>query len=397
MTDEGSIIAEFSEHSASYRHASEIRREPSRATAQKSKLKFPLERWDSITFDGREEWTIKRLFPRKGLAAVYGRPGSFKSFVAFDIGRAVAQGDEWAGRRVNQAPVVYIAAEGAEGLRKRKVGLTVANDRIPRNLPFTLISAAPNLGTDKSELPELISAIESAGIAPGLIIIDTLAQSLGSGDENGTGMTAFVANVSALAARFDCLVLIVHHVGLGDEKRMRGHSSLNGALDAQLLCERCEGELAATLTLQKLKDDSGDVRLVARLSRVVIGYDEDGDEFSTLIVVSVADSGPATRAPRAKIVPRSQRLLMACVEEAIAEAGESFMPFGAGHLIRGVFDKTVRARYFERIAEQAEPDEDKDKLFDRQRKGFNRAIDGALRSQMLGATEREGERFVWLP
>ena len=92
-------------------------------------------------------------------------------------------------------------------------------------------------------------------------------------------MTAFVANARVLAQRFKALVLIVHHVGLGDDKRMRGHSSLNGALDAQILCERKEGELAATLTLQKLKDDASDVRLSARMSRIVIGYDEDGEEL----------------------------------------------------------------------------------------------------------------------
>ena len=38
------------------------------------------------------------------------------------------------------------------------------------------------------------------------------------------------------------------------------------------------------LTLQKLKDDASDVRLSARMSRIVIGYDEDGEEISTLVV-----------------------------------------------------------------------------------------------------------------
>jgi hypothetical protein len=43
-----------------------------------------------------------------------------------------------------------------------------------------------------------------------------------------------------------------------------GHSSLNGALDAQILRERIVGDLAATLTLQKLKDDASEVMMRAR-------------------------------------------------------------------------------------------------------------------------------------
>jgi streptomycin 6-kinase len=47
--------------------------------------------------------------------------------------------------------------------------------------------------------------------------------------------------------------------------RGRGHSRLSGALDAQILWERAEGNLASTSTLQKLKDDASDVLMLARL------------------------------------------------------------------------------------------------------------------------------------
>ena len=180
------------------------------------------------------------------------------------------------GRRVQQAPAIYVAAEGAAGLRKRKVGFERANaGRLPGKIPFFLISAAPNLGTEQGDLASLIAAIEAAGVKPALIVVDTLAQSLGGADENGAGMVQFVANATALANHFRAFVLIVHHVGLADDKRLRGHSSLLGALDALILSERKEGELSAVLTLQKLKDDEFNVKLTAHLSRIVIGQDED--------------------------------------------------------------------------------------------------------------------------
>jgi hypothetical protein len=360
--------------------------------------KFILEPWSEIAFDGAEEWLVKRVLPRRGVAVIYGKPASFKSFVASHIALRCALGWAWAARNVFRTSVVYIAAEGASGLRKRKAGYVKADPSLPADIDFALVSAAPNLGAEPGDLPALIAAIDRANFAPGLIVLDTLAQTLGGSDENGSGMTAFLANAGRLADRFGCLVLIVHHVGLADDKRMRGHSSLGGGVDAQILCERQDGALEAALTIIKLKDDASDVRFTARLSRVVLGRDEDGDEISTLIVESVDETQPAPSAPAMKSIPKSLRLLMDLVDEALIEVGSDIQAFGAsGPRVRAVAERHVRKRYFDRIAEQAEPDEDKAKLFDRQRQAFKRAIKSAIDAKILFADDQRGERFLWLP
>jgi hypothetical protein len=71
-------------------------------------------------------------------------------------------------------------------------------------------------------------------------------------------MMAFLANAGKLADHFHCLVLIVHHVGLANDRRMRGHSSLGGGVDAQILCAGQEGALEAAPTVVKLKDEASD-------------------------------------------------------------------------------------------------------------------------------------------
>lgn len=362
--------------------------------------KFQLEPWEAIKFAGGEEWAIKRLLPRRGIAAIYGKPGSLKSFVAVHASLSIAMGREWAGRRVSQAPVIYLAAEGAGGLRKRKEGYVRAWPELPADVPFYLISSSPNLGADPGDVQQLISDIEAAGVSPGLIVLDTLAQTLGGNDENGAGMTAFTANASALAERFNALVLIVHHVGLGEgaQQRMRGHSSLHGALDAQILCERQEGAFCATLTLQKVKDELSDVRLTAHLSRVVVGVDQDGEEISTLIVDDVENADRPAEAPKPKPVPASQRLLMAVLVQALDEAGSKITPFGnSGPGVPAVNDEIVRARYYTRIAEQAGPDDEPEKLAERQRKAFNRSLAEAIKAQRVVAAEVIGRRMLWLP
>jgi hypothetical protein len=362
--------------------------------------RFTLEPWQEINYDPCTEWLIKRVLPRRGLAVIYGKPGSFKSFVALYIGLSVALGRAVAGRRVAKGAVVYIAAEGAAGLRKRKAGYVEAWPDLPAEVDFALVSAAPNLGTDPGDLPALIAAVESAGIKPSLIVVDTVAKSIGAADENGPGMTAFVGNADVLGTHFDCLVLAAHHVGLGEDaqKRMRGHSSLHGALDAQILCQRQGDEYATTLTVQKVKDDASDLALLARLTRVVVGFDEDGEEASTLIVDEVAEADAPTTEQRARTVPPSQRLLSDIISAAIDEAGEATKPFGAdGPTVRAVFDEVVRERYYAAIAEKADPEDDPAKVAERQRKAFNRAIADMLKAERLVARQVRGRRMLWLP
>src|SRR5208282_5719885 len=140
---------------------------------------------------------------------------------------------------------------------------------------------------------------------PDMIVIDTAAKSIGSAEENGAGMAAFIGNAEKLGQHFDCLVLAVHHVGLGEDaqKRPRGWSGLPGALDVQILCERPGDEWRTVLTVQKLKDDLDGVCLEARLSRVIVGADKRGKEASTLLVDAVEPAEPTAKAEPSRRIP----------------------------------------------------------------------------------------------
>ena len=83
--------------------------------------------------------------------------------------------------------VVYIAAEGASGHRKRKAGYVKAYPDLPACVDFALISAAPNLGVEPGDLAELTDAIERANVSPGLIVLDTLAQTLAAATRTALG------------------------------------------------------------------------------------------------------------------------------------------------------------------------------------------------------------------
>ena len=256
---------------------------------------FKLIDWNDIACDASEQWLIEDVLPLRGLGLVFGKQGSFKSFVAMGLALAVMLGEPWAGKRVEKGNILYLAAEGGPGMAKR-IAPHKAKHKIPRG-QFALVSTTPNLGAGEGDLPALIAAVEGVNFAPALVVIDTAAAAIGAADENGTGMASLIANAARLAQRFDCFVLIVHHVGHDDgaKKRPRGWSGLGPALDVQILCERPEGEMRTVLTVHKQKEEADGICFEARLSRVVIATTANGKETSTLIVEDVWKVNPAAQ------------------------------------------------------------------------------------------------------
>jgi hypothetical protein len=284
---------------------------------------FKLERGGEIAFDLDEEFLIDGVLPKQGVGLTYGASQSFKSFAVKHMGLCVARAQPWAGRKTECAPVVYLAAEGAAGLRKRKAGYVKAGRAPPDNVDFALVPAAPNLGAVKGDYDRLLTTIEAAGIKPGLIIIDTVAKVIGGSDENGAGMAQFLVNAEALAPHFACFVLAVHHTGWneGAKDRPRGWSGLPAALDVQILCERKEGKMSATLTIQKLKDEPAGVRFEAQMKRVILGISKTGREVSTLIVDEITDASAQTGNPKSPVRGARSDGVEA-IKSALAEAYE---------------------------------------------------------------------------
>jgi AAA domain len=349
---------------------------------------------------GNEEWLVKKLLPRVGVGTLFGQSMSFKSFVALDIGGHIANGWNWGDRKTRQGAVVYVAAEGAAGVRKRVVGFQQYNhERGATSLaPFHMTAVAPNLGTGQDDLKELIAAVEANCPNPAFIALDTAAQSLGGADENGQGMAQLLINAIALSNHFGCFVLMVHHVGLSDDQRMRGWSGLKCGIDVELLCEREPKTMVTTLSLKKLKDEETSLQLAVSMDRIVIGHDEDGDEVSTLAVADIKEETEKPKANKStKAVPAGQRLLMDMVAVTLDEAGKNIRPFANGPLVRVAADGAVRERYYARIAETTKPDDTPKKLADRQRQAFCASIKRAIDAKMLVAAQHNGERVLWLP
>lgn len=221
-------------------------------------------------------YLVKGLLQRASYALAYGTPGSGKTFVACDIGYHVAAGREWHGRKVHQGPVLYLAFEGAGGLRARAAAIREHYGR--EDVPLYFDDTAYNL-RDKAGRAALGATIAALPQKPVLIVIDTLAHALCGGDENSAqDVGAFNAGVQALIAHTGANVLVIHHPGKAGNGA-RGSSALLGAVDTEI--EIGSGAIKPT----KQRDIEIGEPIGFTLKPIAVGWDEDDDIVTSCVVM----------------------------------------------------------------------------------------------------------------
>ncbi|MGH0357513.1 AAA family ATPase [Sinorhizobium meliloti] len=314
-----------------------------RREQQRGRRKFPLTLLSEIIIsDAEAEFLIDDLLPLRGLATVFGPPGSAKTFLALDLALCVAAGLPFFGKTVSQGGAIYIAAEAGAGLKKRVLAAR-AEKAIPELAPFAMIALAPNLGRQKSEAAALIADIKAQWPSSGtirLVVIDTLARTLKGADENSAAdMGAFVDNAAAIAAAFDCLVLVVHHSGKDAERGMRGSSNLNGATDAEWQISSKDG--IRTVLLRKMKDGEDGLEWSFRLEKRQLSANSGKPARSTCVVVAETEPKPATAEPRRDPPNGVRKLVWEAVLDALGTHGEIMPACEDLPRCRGVLRKYV--------------------------------------------------------
>ena len=282
--------------------------------------KIMLVPFNAVKLGTARRYLVKDIIPRSGLAVAWGPPKCGKSFWVFDLLMHVALGWQYRGRRVQQGAVVYCAFEGQTGIEARVEAFrqnSLANTE-HADVPFYIEPVTLNL---VREHRALIAAIKQqlGTTVPVAVALDTLNRSFQGSESSDEDMTAYVTAADAIREAFDCAVLIVHHCGI-EGTRPRGHTSLTGAVAAQLSVQRSEDGTVA-VTVEYMKDgNQGDV-LAFRLDRVVVGTDEDGEEISSCVVVPL-DGEETTRSKQPKLSPQLE-LARRVLVDLVADQGKS--------------------------------------------------------------------------
>jgi AAA domain-containing protein len=300
-----------------FRGAREMLKE--RMVQHERQPRFQLRRFDQLRIGTERTYLVKGLIPRTGLVVAWGPPKCGKSFWTFDLTLHIALGRQYRRRRVQQGPTVYCAFEGGSGYNARAEAFRqryLSEDHGP--IEFYLLDAQINLVADHAAIIGAIRSQVAGSQAPACVVLDTLNRSLAGSESNDKDMALYIRAADAIREAFACVVIIVHHCGI-DDTRPRGHTSLTGAVDAQLAVRRDATE-NVIVEVEWMKDGpEGDV-IASRLERVEIGIDADGDPLSSCVIVPVEGDLPRTAAPRRKLSDR-QKLALEALTEVTLRAG----------------------------------------------------------------------------
>ncbi len=267
-----------------------------------------------------KEYVIDGFLAKGETSCVFGEPGATKSAFVADIACHVAGGLSWMGRgagvydpphelRGEMQPeqwfpgsVLYVALErGGQVQRRVEAFSKDRNLQEPLNLA---IHPGPLdfVGDDSDRLTQIVIDAEDQsatmeyedhegdGFSIDLIIIDTLARTMGSGSDSGGEETAKIARHLERTLKWTgAHIMIVHHTPIGDDSRLRGHGNLLAALDMTIRVKK--GKNGSTATVIKDNDTAEDQKpkFAYTLKSVVIGKEaRSGRETVAPVLVPAA-------------------------------------------------------------------------------------------------------------
>jgi archaellum biogenesis ATPase FlaH len=239
-----------------------------------------------ITFGELQElpktpWLIDGVIRQGSLTFLYGRPDTFKTFLALDMCGALMAGRAWLDADVTKSgPVLYLAAEGSETLVERMKAWEIHHETIVPPEGFQVVRNPPDL-TDGEGMDALCEALKCRPYS--LVVIDTFGKSLGWADENSNSDINRALLRVAKIKDLGIAVVLIHHSGHSAD-RLRGASAMYGAVDTIIKAE-VVGELLVKLSCERQRRSRPFEPIYTQLSELEIGTDEQGRPETSLAVV----------------------------------------------------------------------------------------------------------------
>jgi AAA domain len=331
-------------------------------------------------------YLVDELIPVAGLVDIWGGPKTLKSFWTLDMMFHVTMGWEYRDRSVRQGAVVYSAFEGAHGYKKRIEALRrhyqIESDAF---VPLYIMPGQANLIKEHAYLIADIKG-QLGETKPAAVVLDTLNKSLIGSESKDIDMGAYVRASEAIRDAFGCVVIIVHHCGL-DESRPRGHTSLPGAVDAQLAVVR-EGN-HVTVTVEMMRDGPEDTVVTSAVETIEVGEDMNGKTLTSLVVV-----------PTEMPVGTSKRKwtrTVSCFQEALNEAllnSDHLTVTINGTQIRAADREQVRMEFYARYPAKGDTPQQQQ---DNRKHQFSRCVARAQADKLIGVrVTPQGQTLIWL-
>lgn len=260
---------------------------------------------------------IKGVLHRGAMSVLIGAPGGGKTFFVLDWAYHIAKGKEWNGCQVKQGAVVYLAAEAGNMVKARVAALEQHYGPL-KDTPLYVVPSPADFAHGPEDAAAILALIQDVERVSGqkveLFVVDTLNRALAGGDENSSkDVGALIRNVDLIRDRAKVHALIIHHPGKDEAKGGRGHSSVLGGTDTEMVISR------HTLTFTKQRDMPLGADVGFKLKPVRIGTDAEGAPVTSCVVELRKKGEPGEQVQLTK----TEMQVIEAIDEAIEEAIEA--------------------------------------------------------------------------
>lgn len=285
---------------------------------------FDLTDIDELRCDN--DYLVKGLIYKPGIAFVHAAPNVGKSFYALDLALTIASRmEKWSEKRVAQHPrVLYFFAESASRLWKRRDAWLSYQGVHAESLRgrVSIVPKPVDLTSDPGRIGALIEFIKREDY--GLVIIDPWLMSIPGADANDAKeMMTALSNLIHVKNETGAAIVVVHHdnrsgnflgsMAVDAMCDSRFHLSANGTDDL--------GRARVKIDLEKSRDDAKGT-MNGRLESVPVGFDADGDQLSSAVFVHVEPDRPVMLTDLKSVINR----MWVAIRETHAQADPDTPP-----------------------------------------------------------------------
>jgi AAA domain len=250
-------------------------------------LALKLTHFDECDKAAKKVWLFKDFMAKGETSGLYGPPGVGKSAIETDIAIHVARGMDFRGFKTKGKCGVAVFAFERADLTRRRLHAYKLRDQLD-DLPISVASDIINLMDPKCVdiISDTIKAHEDRySIGCGFAVLDTAAKGIavaGGDEDKAKDVNRCLANLRRLHQMHSIHLSLVGHTGKDETRGQRGSNAAPGDYDLHIQLST-NGDVK-TATVKKANDQPEGDLLSYRMSKVVTGRDEDGDEISTWIV-----------------------------------------------------------------------------------------------------------------
>ncbi len=258
--------------------------EDSKVDKNRKKKAPPLKtiHWSKLHELPKRRYLIKGILDEGASSVVYGASNSGKTLFALDMACHIAFGWSWQNKKIKKGSVIYIAGEGGLGISERLEAFR-KHHGLDNFGDIYVIPQALILTGENDYLENFITLIKDIPNIK-LIIIDTLARSMGDGDENYAGdMGQFIQNCDSIRLRTRAHVMVIHHTGKDESKGARGSSALKAAIDTEIHISQDDGIIKGEV--KKQRDGKTGYAMHFEMLEYEVDKDEDGDPINSCALI----------------------------------------------------------------------------------------------------------------